>query len=125
MTWTVELPDQPYVAPNDRGHWSKRHEAAKAWRHAAAMCARQAKVPALERVDVTLVVTPPDRRRRDPDRFSLVLKHATDGLVDAGVIRVDDSRHVARSAVEMRPPDGSRLWRWLLVVDDAEEGGAA
>lgn len=117
--WGIELPDSPMISPNSRAHWSKRAECAQVWRTAARLLAKQAQIPTLERVAVALDHWPKDRRRRDPDRNSLVLKWCLDGIVDAGVIADDDSSHVAEVALRVHPPRADRKPVWLLTVSEA------
>lgn len=65
-------------------------------------------------VVVTLVVTPPDRRRRDLDGLAPTLKRMLDGIVRAGVIR-DDSDDVVTEVRIRRTVKGTD-WRLELHV---------
>ena len=126
MTYAVDLPDMPPGhTPNSRDHWAHRHRAVAEWRDAAAWTVRAAGVPAMDRVAVELVVTPPDRRRRDADSAMWVLKAAIDGMCDAGVLADDDRTRVPHVAVRWLDPDGSRRWRWRLEIRDVSREGAA
>ena len=117
-SWGIDLPDSPIITPNGREHWSRRSECAQVWRSAARLLAKQAHIPSLERVAVALDHWPKDRRRRDPDRNSLVLKWCLDGIVDAGIIPDDDAAHVAEVALRMHPPREDRRAVWLLTVTE-------
>lgn len=85
---TIEFP-QPteLLNMNDRNPWYVERRRARAWRSAVYLYAIQqirpprACGPSL--VELTLPVV--DRRRRDPHNFAPTLKHAVDGLVDAGL----------------------------------------
>lgn len=120
-TWTLDLPDQPYITANSRAHWSKRSACAAGWRDATALLARQAKVPELGRVYVTLTMVAKDRRRRDADNLvSGVLKHCLDGLVDAGVIPDDTPEHVDGSLPRIVHQGPRPAHRWLLDIRPLE-----
>lgn len=121
-TYVLDLPDQPHLSANSRNHWRERHARAHAWREAVAWLAKAEAIPAMEAVVVTLHVTPPDRRRRDPDNTFPAVKHCTDGLVDAGVLADDDMTRVRHVGITPHPPDGSKRWRWRLEVADAADG---
>lgn len=87
----------PFTAPlslNDRMHHWTRARLTKEWRDAAHVLARAAKIPPCERVRVTLIYTPRDRRRRDPLNLVLSLKACEDGIVDAGVVPDDTPQYV-------------------------------
>jgi hypothetical protein len=82
-TWTLTIPAPAVMySENSRHHWRKTGPAVKAWREAAFLYARQAKLPkglARVRIDVTLHFT--DARQRD--RYNLhryVVKPLVDGL---------------------------------------------
>lgn len=117
--WQLELPDSPIITPNSRAHWSKRAHCAAIWRNATSVLACKTQVPELDRVAVVLEHWPRDRRRRDPDRNSLVAKWCLDGLVDAGVIADDDHTHVAEVALRMHDPLDDRRPVWLLTIREA------
>ena len=114
--WLIEVTEQSHLSANDRSHWRKRHDEARRWREHVAWAAKAERIPALEAVHVTLYVMPPDRRRRDPDNWFPPLKHATDGIRDAGVVVDDDTRRVRRVAIEPVDPDGSKRWRWWVEI---------
>ena len=117
--WQIDLPDAEMISPNSRSHWTKRAKCAEQWRTATRLIAISTGIPTLERVTVALDHWPKDKRRRDPDRNSLVLKWCLDGIVDAGVIADDDSTHVAEVALRMHPPRKDRVPTWLLTIQEA------
>ena len=124
MTWTLDLPDQPYITPNSRPHWSRRAQCARAWRDSTMLLAKAAKVPSLDRAEIELVMHPRTRHRRDPDSLALVGKWCIDGLVDAGVLVDDDATRVVRVSYRIVPVGSSPReagHRWLLRVRDATE----
>jgi Holliday junction resolvase RusA-like endonuclease len=92
----IELPPgMPVLSLNDRMHYARRNNASQQLKTAAWAKALQARLPALQRAEVTVEYQPPDRRRRDPDNLAPTGKAAIDGLVLAGVLPDDDSEHVA------------------------------
>jgi hypothetical protein len=108
----VELPPgSKLLNLNDRHHWTKRHELYEQLRKDALTMIRRARVPQLDRIGVTVVYDPPDRRDRDADNLALSAKALVDAMRPPGprkvggrVVRVsrdgyvlagDDSSHVA------------------------------
>lgn len=114
MSWSLDLPAQEFVTPNDRSHWTARKRCAAAWREATAWVAKGEGVPRLEQLSVRLTGYPPDKRRRDPDSLSLVVKWCIDGLVDAGVCLDDHAGFVKQVSVRLGAPRKS--WRFVLDV---------
>lgn len=121
--WNVMLPNFAPVTLNKRGHWSKSAGAIRAWRHGTAVFMRTAGLPHLDRVHVTLHVSPPDNRRRDRDNLVGTLKPVVDGMRDAGVIDDDGADTVDGSLPVIHDADheGSRArWLWWIVVREQE-----
>lgn len=77
-------------SPNARVHWTKKSKAAKAYRAACHLLAKQARItaPAGEAL-LMLEFVPPDRRRRDDDNLLAMFKAGRDGLADA--LGIDDN----------------------------------
>jgi crossover junction endodeoxyribonuclease RusA len=90
----LEMPHK-HLSPNSRCHWAQKAKAKKEQRQSSrylicmemywAGCTMPWKT-----ANVQIVVTPPDRRRRDKDNLLASLKAAFDGAQDAGLI-ADDS----------------------------------
>jgi Holliday junction resolvase RusA-like endonuclease len=59
-------------------------------------------------ITAKVVFVVPDRRQRDLDNCMAMLKPCWDGLVDAGVLVDDDSRHLKLAAPEMRIEKGQK-----------------
>lgn len=80
------------LSPNARVHWAAKSRAAKSYRRACAMLARQAGVLSLPdgRLHVLIEFVPPDRRQRDRDNMLASIKSGLDGLAEA--LGVNDSR---------------------------------
>ena len=97
---TMDLPllDGPLVAgwlvsANERGHWAKRHERTRYWRHLTAVRARGAE-PFAGRAHVTVTISWPDKRRRDVANYHPTVKACVDGMVDAGIFVDDSDRYI-------------------------------
>lgn len=119
--WSLELPiSDPPLSANDRVHWAVRAAWARELRDTARLLVRHARVPRLERAHLTVVLCPPDGRKRDSDNYvASVLKPIKDALVDASVVPDDTDRHVAWSLV-LAPPTGDREGRWRYVIEISE-----
>lgn len=93
---TLPWPDK-HLSPNARLHWSRKSRLVKLARQAAwgAVLEARGRAPALrgERLHLTWVFCPPDRRRRDMDNIIGSLKATADGIADA--LHFDDSKFVS------------------------------
>jgi len=99
------LPWPPTIlSPNSRVHWSKLARAKKAYRAACAWTAKEQGAQRLdaEKLHLTLVFVPPNRRAHDLDNCLARMKSGLDGLAD--VLGVDDKR-------------------WSLTISKADEVG--
>lgn len=101
----VVLPWPPRVlSPNSRPpHWAVLAKAKRIYRsacHYEALAAgwRMGTFAAADRLHVSLMFVPPDRRRRDIDNLIATMKSGLDGLADA--LGVDDSRWTLTCGVE-------------------------
>ncbi|WP_353809109.1 hypothetical protein [Agromyces sp. SYSU T00194] len=88
-TWTITLnyPRPPKgLSANDRVHHLAKYRATQAIRQEVAVKVQALRVPKLERVRVDVVWWVTDRRRRDVDNLSPLLKAIYDGIgADKGV----------------------------------------
>jgi Holliday junction resolvase RusA-like endonuclease len=121
---TIALPPGlELLSLNGRDHWAKRHRVTRDIKEAAwAVATREliaGRAATLQRAEVTVTYQPPDRRRRDADNLALSGKAAIDGLVLAGVLPDDSSRHVAGVTYEIGPvhPRG----RLVITVREIQE----
>lgn len=110
------------LSPNSRGHWRKRHDAAKAAKQTAwaATLAAKLSVPAGARLHLWLDFYPPDRRRRDDDNLVAACKPYRDGLALA--LGIDDCHfalHLCLHHDDVRPGGEVRM-----RVSSAPERGA-
>lgn len=90
----ISLPWPPAAtSPNSRGHWRKRHAAAKQYRSTAYFATLLSNVPRPlpfdgDRLPMRITFYPPDKRHRDDDNMIGSFKSARDGIADA--IAVND-----------------------------------
>ncbi len=110
-TYRVAIPaPTTWMNANQRSaHWSARSGPTKAWRAAAGLYAKRAKVPALGKAAITAVVHRADRRM-DADAHNRypTVKAAVDGLVDAGVLPDDCDRYLTSLTIEPGAPVDKR-----------------
>lgn len=101
--YTIELPaGLELLTLNQRLAWQVQRAHARAIRQAAMICARNAKLPQLDRVHIYCWIRPkPLTRTRDASNWSLSAKPAVDGLVDAKVLINDDNEHVTGPDMRM------------------------
>lgn len=101
-------------------HWATERGIARDIVDAAIVMTRKAKVPKLERVVISSVLHPRDRRTLDPHNWSPSVKAATDGIVRSGVLADDDSEHVTDGGIVLgEPVKGGQLVLLITPVDGA------
>lgn len=126
-TLTIVAPCE-FLSANQRHHWTKKSYLTKCWRNAAAWAARSRRIaPFTTQVDVLVIVHKADRseRRWDPANIAEPTgKALLDGLVDAGVLKDDDHKHLRRKASERGEPK-TRNAITLVITEVAEAGDAA
>ena len=90
----VTLPWMPKALnPNQRGHWSVKSKAAKAYRRTCHLLTLEAGLRGVDwegDIHVWIDFYPPDRRQRDDDNMIAAFKSGRDGLADA--LGVNDKR---------------------------------
>jgi crossover junction endodeoxyribonuclease RusA len=100
----------PELSPNARVHWGTKKRATEKYRQDCYLVVRetwaQGWIPVCSTAKVVFVV--PDKRRRDLDNAMASMKAAWDGLVDAGLLVDDDSKHLKLAAPEMRVVKGQK-----------------
>jgi hypothetical protein len=100
-------------------HWSERSQATQEWRHAFKMLAKEARVPAMERVRIEVHhLHKPIGKRPWPDPVACAgaAKAAIDGVVDAGVLPDDNGKYL--QSVEFFAPEESNKDGLVLVLED-------
>ena len=93
---TLPWPDK-VLNPNKRAHWRVKYEAKKIAREVGCLLTMEAKVSTVEwyssglpyRIVAQYTFYPPDRRHRDQDNYSAMMKSYQDGVCD--VLGIDDS----------------------------------
>lgn len=76
--------------PNARPHWAQRASAAKKAREWAQWASCSYGPIDADKLDVTIIFNPPDKRRRDLDGMLSSVKNFCDGIADS--LEVDDSK---------------------------------
>ncbi len=123
-TWSFELAkiDAP-LSSNDRVHWAvkRKQHADIRWQ------ARTLTVSAVgnrrfrtQKIELELVVQPPDLRKRDSDNYvAHLLKPIKDGVAEALRFPDDSDEHVTWRIV-LGPPSGARYWRYIVTLKERE-----
>lgn len=121
-SWRIEFPPrQELLNANQRLHWAPKNRITQQIRSDACLLTRAAKIPSLHRIRVDGIYEPPDRRKRDAGNYYPTYKAAIDGLVDAGVVPDDDSKHVKGPFMDIaddRYPGGRIV---LLITELPQE----
>lgn len=102
MTDTIFVPaPADWISLNERTHWSPKSRKTKAWRKAAHDAAVDHPKAYAVTVDVLAEIHKPygPNRRWDPHNLMPTIKAVIDGLVDAYVLRDDDTRCVHNVAI--------------------------
>jgi crossover junction endodeoxyribonuclease RusA len=128
--WTLPLSfSRPPLSLNDsptttRGARMARAAKVKRIREEAAVRARAAGIPRLERFTAVLHYQPRDNRPRDGMNLYATFKPLIDGLIDAGVCVDDDRAHFHDTAPEIHDARRGEAGRmWLIVRDLSDERG--
>ena len=101
-TYTLEIPaPADWISENDRLYWAQRAKIVRAWRNAALIYARQARLPKLERAHITATVHKGNRRAYDAHNLMPTAKACIDGLVTGkgrvkgyGLLPDDSNKHL-------------------------------
>ncbi|HWB35564.1 MAG TPA: hypothetical protein VHA75_06015 [Rugosimonospora sp.] len=94
-SWTVVIPaPAPFLNANHRHDRRGRAAVVRAWRDAANVHARAARVPLLGRAHITITIRFADKRRRDVHNLYPTAKALVDGVVDAGVLPDDSDQYL-------------------------------
>lgn len=120
QSWTVIIPaPAPWLNANSRTDRRRQTPDRRAWRDAANVYARQAKLPKLGRAHITAELRFTDKRRRDPHNYYPTVKAVVDGLVDYGLLDDDSSEYLVGPDVrlgERLPVKNTYLSRGQLVL---------
>lgn len=103
-SWTITIPaPAKWLNSNDRGHRRYENPIVQAWKDAACIYARKARMPKLGAIHVEATLHFCDRRLRDAPNYYPTIKAAIDGLVVADVLDDDNNLHV--HSLLIRPGD--------------------
>ena len=92
-TIRLDVPAAWWMTSNQRMHHMERARRTGYVRHAAKLAARGL-APLASPVTISAAIGLPTARRFDPPNSSPTVKAAIDGVVDAGVLADDSSKHV-------------------------------
>lgn len=107
------LPKLP--SPNDRMNWRTRAANTKAWREAAFLAAKNAEIPNLARVRLSVAFQAPRMHRHDADNLIAMCKPLADGLVGMWI-----GKKPNRSFLPGVLPDDNRsVVEWGDVTEDS------
>lgn len=98
-----------WISSNAREHWAPRNRKTRAWRSASMLVARSSGVTFDVPVDLEVVVH--KRRtagRWDPHNLMPTAKAVIDGLVDAGLLEDDDTKHIRSTSIRAGAADRLR-----------------
>ena len=103
LTVIIDHLPYPELSPNARVHWAVKAKATKVLRAEVYWLAWEEHIqgPPMEQAVISYEFTVTSKRRRDLDNLVASMKAAQDGLVDAGVIRADDSQHLRLGKVSL------------------------
>lgn len=108
------------LSANDRHHWRAKAKIVAQIREDAASLARSQHLPRFERVRVTAVLHPRDKRHQDSDNVQPTVKACIDGIVAAGFLPGDDDRYVLSTTYVLGAPvKGKQLVIHFEPVDGA------
>lgn len=113
-----ERPPMTMNQARSSGHWAAQAKAKEAVEKDVWARAKQQRIPRLDRCVVALVWYPPAQyRKRDGDSLAVMVKACLDGLTAAGVLKDDDSGHVAWVLLRVAEHDGTARVE-LIVADE-------
>lgn len=121
-TLVLDIP-RPAMTANDqrRWHWTKVRKAKAQMQTLVWVAAKQARIaPYTVPVAVRVCWYTPNAIRRDTDALGPFLKAAQDGLVQAGVVVDDDSRHI-RSATTVIDMDRERPRIEITITEENQQ----
>lgn len=119
--FSIEIPPLPLLNSNQRLHYYRKARATAAIRKAAFIACRNALGEvSFDRIHVLGILNLDSKRRADPANWYPSFKAAIDGLVDAGLIPDDNSRHL--EGPDMRRGPVSKWPRLILVITPLSDG---
>lgn len=126
--WTVTVPSHGHelLTSNQRLHWAKRAQRAKAWRSLGWIYAVRCGLPRTpaarpRRVHVLVEVASTDRRRRDVHNVMPTVKAIVDGLVDAGFLADDNDAHLVGPDLRPAPDLVAQSELRFTITEEADQ----
>ncbi len=104
-----------WISSNGREHWRPKAQKSKAWRQTAMLVGQSSGLVFTVPVDVVVQVHKRFASNRwDPHNLWPTAKPVIDGLVDAGVLVDDDTKHIRSSSI--RAGEADRLRPGLTIT---------
>ena len=91
---SISLYNAEILNSNQRLHHQVKAHRASHIRGTALFLAQAQRVAPMEKAHCYVWISFNDRRRRDPNNYWETVKPAIDGIVDAGLLEDDDSKHL-------------------------------
>jgi hypothetical protein len=103
--WTVVIPcPAGWLNANSRTDRRRQTPDRRAWRDAANLYARAAKLPGLGKAHLVATLHFTDRRHRDTHNYYPTIKAIVDGLVDYGLLPDDSSLYLSGPDLRLGDP---------------------
>jgi len=121
--WYLEDHERPWTMNKERTwHWSQRAKVTKETRERFFWLAKMENIPKLDRIKVDAVPLINDRSKPIADIGACypAVKAGIDGLVDAGVIPDDNSKHLTQISF-YAPVDSKHNGLRLVITDMGSE----
>ncbi len=120
----IIIPHMPFreLSPNSRVHWAVRARAVRAQREEVGWLAKsqwQSQDP-MKHARIIYEFMVKDKRHRDFDNLITACKSFQDGLVDAGVLVSDDSKHLELGQCNVMQSDAEQTVIKLKELDRVE-----
>jgi len=118
-TYRLALPwSRPPLTENSRLHHFPKAKLIREIRETGGWLVKQAKIPPVGFCEVTLVWVPSCARNRDDDNPTPTIKALADGIVDAGIVPDDSTKHMRRNPTVIDEPS-KNPGMWLIIETTA------
>lgn len=114
---------RPWLSANDRDHWGRRRGLTEHYRTKTAELVRAAHGdrPPADFLHVIAILAFGDEKRRDPHNYILTAKACVDGIVDAGVVFDDNSKHVIGPDMRRNEKLDEGIWLRITEIGKLED----
>lgn len=121
LAWAVVIPaPEKWLNANDRTDLRRSTPIRRAWRDAANVYARAARVPKLGRAHILAELRFRDSRRRDAHNYYPTIKAVVDGLVDYGLLDDDSTEYLLGPDLRIGKPlprhRGGNAGELILII---------